>query len=229
MAKRGKIVVIEGTDCSGKETQTNLLISRLRTEGISCETMSFPKYDTPTGRVVGQCYLGKPEMGKSWFEDVNAVDPLIASLYYAADRRAALPEIQKILDSGAHLILNRYVESNMGHQGGKERNFSKRVELFGKIETLEYSILGLPRPNQVIFLFMPYQIGMELKKGRPGKADGHEASIEHLQNAEEAYLHLAQMFKWKTINCAPNNQFPPRTIENIAEEVYRETLPALSN
>jgi dTMP kinase len=226
MVKRGKIIVIEGTDCSGKETQTNLLIARLKAENIACETLSFPRYDTPTGRIVGECYLGKT--GESWFGDANAVSPLIASLYYAADRLAAVPEIEKIINSNKHLILNRYVQSNMAHQGGKERDSEKRKELYAKIYKLEHRALEIPEPDAVFLLYMPYKIGMELKKERPGKADGHESNPKHLKNTEEAYLQLAEMYNWIKIKCAPDNKFPPRTIEDIAEEIYQKVLPILA-
>ena len=124
----GKLIVIEGTDSSGKETQAKKLIERLTMEGIPCETMVFPRYQTPTGRIVGQCYLGKKNLGKgdtAWFGDADSLNPEIASLYYAADRMAAKEEILEIINSGTHLVLDRYVESNMAHQGGKEENSEK--------------------------------------------------------------------------------------------------------
>ena len=84
----GKIIVIEGTDCSGKETQSVLLEKKLKEQGKKCIKFSFPMYDTPTGKVVGGAYLGKEEISKSYFEEgaVN-VDPYVVCLYYAADRK----------------------------------------------------------------------------------------------------------------------------------------------
>lgn len=85
---KGKIIVIEGTDCSGKETQTSLLVQRLSKEGKKIERVSFPSYDTPTGKIVGGAYLGKSYIGEGYFPEGAAnVDPKVASLYYAADRR----------------------------------------------------------------------------------------------------------------------------------------------
>jgi len=198
----GKLIVIEGSDCSGKHTQTEMLVERLASEGISCKTMSFPRYDTPTGRIVGECYLGKNSA--SWFRDANSVHPLIASLYYAADRFAAVSDILDVLASGTHLVLDRYVESNLAHQGGKERNPNKRLGLIKKISDIEYRILEIPKPDAIIFLHMPYLVSIELKKGRQGKADSHESNPEHLKNTEETYLQLANMFKWIRIDCAPD-------------------------
>ena len=227
--KRGKIILIEGTDRSGKETQTNLLVNRLLEEGIPTTQMSFPRYDTPTGRIVGQCYLGKkgPREGVlwkggdiAWFGDANSVDPRVASLYYAADRFMALPEIKEITLSGKNLVLNRYVESNMGHQGGKAKNSKERERRVNFIHDLEYGMFKLPQPNLTMFLFMPYEIGMLLGSKMKEKSDGHESNPEHLKNAEKAYLYLAKRFNWKKIDCAPLG-YPPRTPEDIHEEVYK--------
>ena len=104
----GKIIVIEGTDCSGKETQTKLLVEKLTKEGKKCIRFGFPMYDTPTGKIVGGPYLGKPEISESWFKEgaVN-VDPHVVCLYYAADRRYNMDKIQKYLDEDYYFILDR--------------------------------------------------------------------------------------------------------------------------
>ena len=110
--KKGKLIVIEGTDGSGKKTQTQLLIKRLNLEGIPAEHMSFPRYGTPSGRIIGQCYLGKNGLGEgdvAWFEEADKLDPLVASLYYAADRRLATPEIELILESN---LFNEFLNSS---------------------------------------------------------------------------------------------------------------------
>lgn len=237
--ERRKIFLIEGTDYSGKETQTTLLFERLTAERIPCETMSFPRYNTPTGRIVGQCYLGKEDLKEklgwqgdvAWFgENAELVDSLVASYYYAADRRFALPEINKILFGGENLIFNRYVESNMGHQGGKLIGL-ERAKTIEKIEKLEYDISELPRPDLTIFLFMPYQVAAELKKVRRGIPDIHESNQRHLINAEQTYLGLADKYSWSKIDCAPDGTINSlRTAEDIHEEVYQcimKTLPKI--
>ena len=108
---RGKIISIEGTDGSGKATQTIELVKNLRKNGILCERISFPRYHTPTGRVISQTYLGKKRKSEegdvAWFGKADEVDPKIAALYYVADRLAAKDEIMEIINSGKHLILTR--------------------------------------------------------------------------------------------------------------------------
>lgn len=218
--KRGKFIVIDGTDCSGKATQTNLLVERLNSEGSLTKKISFPRYDTPTGRIVGGPYLGKPEISPCWFpQGSNLVDPKIACLYYAADRRASRETILSILESGKNLVSDRYVEANMGHQGGKARRIKDLKSIIDFIEKLEYDLLELPKPDIVLFLYTPYKIGMKLKRGRSGEADGHESNPKHLKNAEKAYLQIANWRNWKKISCVQNGKM--RTIEEINEEVYK--------
>jgi len=222
-AKRGKLIVIEGTDKSGKQIQTELLIERLRNENIPCKAMSFPRYDLPTGRIIGQSYLGKDReywIGDSgWFGEADKVDPKIASLYYAANRREAVPEMNGLLESGTNLILDRYYHSNMGHQGGKIRDPKKRLKLFKELEGLELGFAELPKEDITIFLHMPTEVAIQLKTEE--KEDGHESNIGHRKRAEGTYLQLAQIYDWVKIDCAPdgtiNSLRPP---EDIALEVY---------
>ena len=231
----GKLIVIEGTDSSGKETQSKILVERLNNEGIKSEMISFPRYETPTGRIIGECYLGKKYIdgklvpgvpGKSWFPEPTKEDPYVTSPYYSIDRLAATPYMVKTLESGVHLLANRFKESNDGHQGGKITDKEKRLEFWEDMDFLEHDFLKIPRPNAVIFLYMPWQVAKELKNGRGGHQDAHESDDEHLKNAENAYIELADLRKWIRIDCAPNG-YPSRKIENIAEEVYQKVKPIL--
>jgi len=222
--KRGKIITIEGTDCSGKETQAKMLLEKLTLENIASEIMSFPRYNTPTGRIVGQSYLGKENLGKgdlAWFGDSNKLNPKIASLYYAADRLAAAPEMERIVLAGKNLLLDRYIESNMGHQAGKIKSPKEKLEMVKFLNQLEYDLLELPKPDSIIFLYMPYEVANELKKGRKEKPDGHESNPEHLKNAEQTYLQLAKMYNWKQFDCAPDGTIKSlKTPQEIHKEIY---------
>ena len=142
--KRGKIFVIEGTDGSGKRTQAKMLYEKLLSKGILCKMMSFPRYDTPTGKIISECYLGKGE--GSWFVNPPKLNPKVSSLFYAADRLEAKHEIEQTLHLGINLILDRYVESNMAHQGGKLLG-GEREELIDFIDKLEYDLMKMP--NQI--------------------------------------------------------------------------------
>ena len=217
---RGKMIVVEGTDCSGKETQTSLLVQRLKKAGRKIERLSFPAYDTPTGKIVGGPYLGKQYICDGYFPEGAAnVDPKVAALYYAADRKYNIPKILELLDNGYDVILDRYVESNMGHQGGKIFDKEERLKLYKDLEYLEYEFLELPRPDLIIFLYVPYKKVAELRAGREEPADQHEASPLHIRNAEHAYLELAKIHDYKRIDCV-DKKGKMRNIEDIHEDVY---------
>ena len=156
--KKGKIIVIEGTDCSGKETQANFLLDALNTNGYKTIKMQFPMYDTPTGKIVGGPYLGKSYLCEGYFEEGAAhVDPKVAALYYAADRKYNIHKITEAIDQGINVILDRYVDSNMAHQAGKIEDDVEQNEMISWLEKLEYDFLDLPRPDTTIFLYMPYR------------------------------------------------------------------------
>jgi dTMP kinase len=221
--KRGKLIVFEGTDFSGKSTQIKLLIEKLKKEGISSLTIHFPNYQTPTGKVVKR-YLD------SEFGSANSIDPRIASILYAEDRFASKPAIEDALKKFDVVILDRYVESNMGHQGGKIKDKVEREKFFKWLEEIEYGTFSLPKPDAILFLHMPCIVGMELKKERAGKEDGHESDIEHLKNAEKSYLHLVNLYSWIKISCAPDDTLTSlRTSEDISEEVYSKVKDIISN
>ncbi|MDD2435528.1 MAG: dTMP kinase [Bacilli bacterium] len=223
---RGKLIVIEGTDCSGKETQTNLVMKKLLNEGIEIEKFTFPNYDSPTGRIIGGPYLGKEYLCDGWFsEGANQVDPKVASLYFAADRRYNIPLINKTLESGKHVILDRYVFSNMAHQGGKIKEQENRQALYQWIEDLEFSLLELPKPDIGIFLHMPYEGACILKQDRKERSDQHESNEEHLRNAELSYLEIAHKYDFKTIECMVDNKI--KAIEDINQEVYESLIKRL--
>lgn len=217
---KGKIIVIEGTDCSGKETQTSLLVQRLTKEGQKIERLSFPSYDTPTGKIVGGAYLGKKYIGEGYFSEGAAnVDPKVASLHYAADRRYSRNKIIDLINNGYTVVIDRYVESNMGHQGGKIFDKEERLKLYEDLANLEYGFLELPKPDLTIFLYMPYKKVVELKNGRTESSDQHESSVLHIRNAEHAYLELAELHNYKKVTCVlKDNKL--RDIMDIHEEIY---------
>ncbi len=215
---RGKLIVIEGTDCSGKETQANMLLEQLNNQGIKCTKSFFPQYDTPTGKIVGGPYLGKSYICEGWFPEGAAdVDPKISALYFAADRAYNIGKINEELDKGNNVILDRYVYSNMAHQGGKMFDATERHNMYKWLEQLEFGLLELPEADIRVFLHMPYEYAEQLKKNRAEKPDQHESNKEHLLNAEQAYLEISETYQFQKIECIKNNQI--KTIEEINEEI----------
>ncbi len=215
----GKLIVIEGTDCSGKETQTKLLKEALEIRGYKVKHFSFPMYDTPTGKIIGGAYLGKEDIGASYFDEGSAqVDPYISCLYYAADRKYNFSKIEKYLNSDYFVILDRYTSSNMGHQGGKISDKDERFHMYQWIDKLEYWLLKLPKADQTFFLHMPYEYSTKLIKLR-NTLDGNEKSIEHLKNAEEAYIELSELYNWDRIECVGNGNL--KSVDMIHQEILK--------
>ena len=193
---RGKLIVVEGTDCSGKETQVKKAVAKFKEMGVNVYNYSFPMYDTPTGRIVGGPYLGKSYIGPCWFlEGAVNVDALAASAYYAADRRYNIGIINKHLENGDIVILDRYVESNMAHQGGKLKTREEREK-------------------------MPFEYAAILKKNREETPDQHEANKAHLEQAEKAYLELTEKYGYIKITCVKDDCI--RTIDDINDEVVEK-------
>lgn len=215
-----KLIVIEGTDCSGKETQSNLLEKRLNKNNILSKKLSFPMYDTPTGRIIGGPYLGKKLIGEGFFKEGAAnVSAKVASLYFAADRKYNIPTVLEYLNNGQNVILDRYVESNMAHQGGKIKISEERFEMYDWLNKLEYGLLELPRPDLTVLLYVPYQYSQKLKENRVEIPDQHEADAEHLKLAEASYLELADLHGFKIIECIKDNKM--RSVEEINNDVYK--------
>lgn len=223
---KGKLIVIEGTDCSGKQTQAIKLYETLLSQGHKVKALQFPRYDTPTGQIVGGAYLGKPHIGKCVFpEGAPKVPALVASLLFAADRVYNIDEIKNLLKDGYIVILDRYVESNMAFQGGKIFNQKERKRMFKTLHTLEYKVLCLPKPDVKLFLFMPYESACQLKKNRPEVPDEHEKDELILRNAENAYKEIAKIYRFQTIHCVKEGKI--RTIEDISNEVYKQVKKCL--
>ena len=215
---RGKIILIEGTDCSGKETQSKLIVENLNKMNTKAEYFSFPNYDSPTGKIVGGPFLGKTSICKGFFKEGSSnVDGKVASLYYAADRLYNNHIIEEKLSDGINIILDRYVYSNMAYQASKFKNLEQRREMYSWIEELEFDFLKLREPDVTIFLHTPVEKIQELFKKRTEEADQNEENIQYLKQAEMTYYELSQMYKFKIIECC--NDMKMRTIEDINLEL----------
>lgn len=222
--------MIEGTDGSGKGTQSELLINHLRADGRAVELISFPRYGERSAVMVEDYLNGK-------FGTAAEVGPYRASIFYAIDRYAAAPQIKQWLDEGKIVIANRYVGSNLAHQGGKIADPSKREKFFAWIYELEYTIFGIPKPDINIILHVSPEISQTLvdKKSSTGreylhgkKRDIHEDDISHLRAAEASYMALAKLFPdFSVIECVTHDAILP--IETIHTKIWELISPRLQS
>ncbi len=212
---KGKLIVIEGTNASGKHTQAEMLVKRFNNDNIKCARRSFPDYESATGKIIGECILGKN--GKSFFnEGINNIPPKVAALYYAADRAYNIDKIKSLLDEGINVILDRYVESNMAYGAAKFKDMSDKINTLLWMEQLEFNLLDLPRPDKVIFLYLPYEYRND--KNTYDKA---------LKDTEIVYSLMAERYNFEIINCISEDKI--RTIKDINDEIYFKLKDYLSN
>jgi len=217
---RGKFIVLCGTDGSGKATQQELLVKKLKQEGFDVETADFPQYGRSFFAELVKRYLNGE------FGSADEVDPVFASLLYAGDRFEAKDQIKKWLSEAKVVVSNRYVSANKAHQGGKIKDKAKREEFLKWIDELEFQTFKIPVPDLNIFLNVPYEIGQELvdKKGKRDytskKRDIHEQDKEHLKNAYNVYMEMAEKYEnWVKVDCVKDGKLLDP--EPIAEKVFK--------
>jgi dTMP kinase len=221
MTATGKLIVIEGVDGSGKRTQTDLLSRALAARGVACLTVSFPHYDSFFGRMIGRFLNGE-------FGSLDTVDPHFAALLYAGDRLEARPQLEAALAAGKTILADRYIASNMAHQGSRVAP-DQRGEFLAWLRRLEYEIYGLPAESLVVYLrVLPAQAQrqVERKAARAYTTQKHdllESNLAHLEQASRVYDELAGEPNWVTIECfdaASQAMRPP-------EEIHRDVLAAV--
>ena len=217
---KGKLIVIDGVDGSGKATQTKLLADNLTSKGFRVETLNFPQYGKKSAGLIEE-YLG----GK--YGESDEVNPFIASMFYALDRYDASFKIREYLDKGKIVILDRYVTSNMAHQGGKINNPLEKKVFFDWLLNLEYDTLKIPKPDITILLHMPSEISQKLCVNKKivdweGKVkDIHENNSKHLKNAEKTYLKIGDNYSdIYVIDCCKDNKILKR--EEIHELILNK-------
>lgn len=211
------LIVIEGVDCSGKETQTARLYERFVGEGRQVKRISFPNYESESSAPV-KMYL-RGEFGKSAYD----VNPYAAGVLFAVDRYAYYKtKWQK--DMNSIVIADRYVTSNMVHQASKLDDKNEKAEYIKWLCDLEYGKLELPVPDIVIFLDMPPGEAAILSAQRKNKIDGkdekdiHERDAEYLKKSYDNALFVAELRGWKRIRCVEDGRL--KTIDEIHEEIY---------
>lgn len=214
----GYIVVIEGTDGCGKQTQTSKLHDRLVEMGYSVKRQSFPAYSSPSSGPV-KMYLGG-ELGSN---DMS-LDAYQASSLYAVDRLCTYyKDLKDFYDAGGIILFDRYVSSNMLHQAGKISDLNERDKFLKWLDELEFDTLKLPRANKTIFLDVPVEISYKLASARAEQKSGekkdiHELSPDHLQRSYEAGKYVADKYGWTVIPCTDGEQL--RSIEDIHEDIF---------
>lgn len=218
--KQGRLIVFEGTDGSGKATQSQLLYERLRREGVDCRKLNFPRYGEKSAALV-ELYLGGA-FG-SHPGDVNAY---AASTFYSVDRYASYKQDWgTYYEAGGLLIADRYTTSNAVHQASKLPD-DEREPFLDWLFGFEYGLLELPEPSLVFYLDVPTEVTEQLMRAREQathtSADIHEADEAYLRACRENARAIAARCGWQRVDCARDGAL--RSIVDIHEEIYRRVM-----
>lgn len=197
--KKGKLVVFEGIDGSGKTSQRRLFKKYLDTHHIPNKVIDFPRYKQSFhGETVARYLEGE-------FGGVSSTSPYLASLAYSLDRLAAKDVMKKWLAEGKLVLVDRYATSNMAHQAAKLPE-SKRDDFINWDSELEYNVNKIPKEDVVVYLDLPVISVQKLLTKRKRKRDIHEKSVKFMIESEKTYKKLAKKYlHWVTINCLDDN------------------------
>ena len=222
---RGKLIVIDGTDGSGKATQTRLLVYRLKQLGYKVETLDFPQYNTKSSGLAENYLEGK-------YGEADEVSPQISSIFFACDRYDASFKIKNWLREGKIVILDRYTTSNMAHQGCKIDSLLARKDFYSWLYRLEHNLFRIPEPDLTLVLHVEAEIAQKLSQQRHREdwknktRDIHEEKLEHLRKAEQVYIEIAHTFsEVELIKCTHEGKiFTPERISNLVWEKIKSQI-----
>lgn len=215
-----KLIVVDGVDSSGKETNTNYIYELLKSMGENVIRLSFPDYNSPSSSLV-KMYLGG-EFGDNP-SDVNAY---AASVFYAADRYASYKTSWENFDG--IIVADRYTTSNMVHQAAKIADETEKNQFLDWLEDLEYEKFGIPRPDKIIFLNMPVWAAEKLMANRKNKITGnekkdiHERNEEYLKKSYDNAMYVAKKFGWTIVNCTDGDKI--KSLDEIQTELKEIVL-----
>ena len=220
-------LVIEGIDGAGKETQTRLLKEYLKSLGKKVVTQSFPNYVSDGCKPV-QMYLdGK--LSKT----ANEVNAYQSSVLFAVDRFCTMTQLSKTIDNDSVVVFDRYVSSNMLHQGGKIHNDAELEKFLKWLEEFEFEVMKIPKPDKIFFLSVPPEISMKLIAERKNlksmtEKDIQESDENHLKNAFETGTKISKMFGWEVIDCVDHEKNYIRSKEDISKEIQSKVNALLN-
>jgi len=219
---RGKLIVIDGIDGSGKATQTELLRKRLHKEKVPVKTIDFPRYNNNFfGDLIGNYLSGK-------YGDFVKTDPRVASVLYASDRFESSDQIRRWLEQGYTVIADRYVSANQIHQGGKFDDARTRRQFMAWLDKMEHEVYGIPRPDLVIYIDVPYEVSKEwlakkvAAREKAGEKDVAEDNLRHLKASRNAALSLERKHdNWEKVTCCEGK------VCMAPEEVHEQVIELL--
>jgi len=222
MPLKGRFIVIEGGDGSGKATQTRLLLGRLLAEGHRAKSIDFPQYEKNFyGRII-RAYLN------GQFGTPTEIDPKLAGILYCLDRFESSGEIKQLIREDI-VISDRFHTANIIHQGAKiplkadgRLDTVKILTLVRFFEEFEFGVLRNPAPNLIIYLHVYPEVAQKLMETQERVKDGHEADVEYAKRVEQVALWASENFGWPVVECCPSRD-SILTTEQIHEKIWEKT------
>jgi dTMP kinase len=213
MSGRGKLFAVEGIDGAGKHTQVELLVRALRGRGLDPFSVSFPRYESFFGGSITRYLSGE-------FGRLGQVDPHFSALLYACDRLEAKADLEAALAAGRLVISDRYVDSNLAHQGARV-TLESRDEFLEWLGHLEYQVFGLPHADLVLYLRVPVEeaVRRTAARGRRLPCDIQEADRQHLEETARVYELLAAGPGWVVVDGFDSVASQQRPVEEIHAEI----------
>ncbi len=225
--KKGRFIVIDGLDGSGKTTQLKLLVDYFKQKKIKVETVDFPQYyKTFFGQTVAKYLKGE-------FGSLKETNPYLASLTYAGDRWQAKEKMEKALNQGKILLANRYTSSSLAFMAGKFKSKKDQDKIINWIRKLEQEVYGCPWEDKLIYLSVPADLGQRLVLGKgkrkyignKSKLDLHEENLSYLQRVERVYLRLVKRYNhWIKIDCLDK-----KGNLKTKQEIHKEVIKKIKN
>lgn len=217
MPARGKLIVLEGIDGSGKHTQLEMLARAMRERGVAHTTIDFPRYDGFFGKMVARYLNGD-------FGTLAEVDAHFSALLFAGDRLENKKHLESLLNEGRLVLADRYIASNLAHQGARVAR-RKTNEFLRWLERLEYEVYGLPREDLVIYLRLPAVQAQKMVSKKNARSytrrrrDLQEANLAHLKTAAGIFERLARQRNWSTVECVAGRKSELRSPDDIHRDV----------
>lgn len=235
---KGILICLDGCDCSFKETNVKALYNKMLEKGFKVKKLSFPDYSSDSSIFVKMYLSGK------FGANPNDINPYTASTFYALDRYSSYhTKWKEYYENGYIIITDRYVTANALHQASKIENRQEKIKFLDWLWDLEYVKNGIPTPDLVIFLDMPFEIGAIINKNRKNKITGenkkdiHESNLDYLKKSYENALWVAEKYKWHRISCINSKNYNSvlngipdnvKTKEQMLNEIYSAVLIKLN-
>ncbi len=212
---KGKLIVIDGADGAGKATQLKLLHDKLKSDGMSVETIDFPRYtDNHFGKLLRECLDGKRG-------DFMKLDPRVASVLFAADRFESSRHIIEWIETGSVVLADRYVSANMLHQGAKLHDENERTEFIAWLDRMEHEVFALPRPDAIVYLDVPYSIRCRMLNQDNSRQSLDVAEVDEshqIDTERSAQTLVAAGNNWHAITCVSEDVLRDR--DDIHKDIH---------